>query len=188
MNPNHPIFVPLPDGRNGINTQDGVIPVTPVNIQASMEMTTAIMTPGGPIIMPIHDALAIQTTLAGHWLRRFEEIKEQLANARAQLNEAHGEGQVYELPADIHVTAEEFGELKHMQKVLHNYFGIDSVDGIERLYNDLDEARKVGQIATFKLPDEITVALRKLGVTTVGGLRAFLEHHNLHREAQLVDG
>lgn len=179
-------FVDLPGGGKGVKVADGsIIPVIPANVHADVNVRTTLVTENGPVILDVVDALALQQTVAKHWFDKVIRHEQLIADLRSQLNEASGEGRVYELPADVAVTPEEFGELKHMQRALSDHFGIDSVDGIVQLYAIIRD-NGTGK-AERAVPAELEVACRKLGFTTAGGFRAFLEHHNLRREAQLVD-
>lgn len=188
MNMNHPAFVDMPNGKKGLRAADGsLLECAPINLQVDINIKTVLPQFGGepPLILDAADALVIQTTMAAHWFALWQKQNNVIADLRAQLNEASGEGRVYELPADVAITVEELGQLKEIEKALDNFFDITDAEGIEQLYQNLHGD---GIVEMRPLPDELEVALRKLGVSTVGGLREFLTSHNLRREAQLVDG
>lgn len=170
----HPMFQPQPNGERHVLAADGTrLPVIPVNVQMEVTMTTAIIGPQGPTVMPVIDALSLQTTLAAHWYQKTVKQDEEIANLRAKLNEASGEGRVYELDAEIRITPEDFADLKDLEKAVAEELDCTSAE-------DVRELAKLGRMsATRPLPGELEVALRALGVTTIGGFREFLEHYKI---------
>lgn len=172
------------DSAPFVRAADGTdIPLAPVNIQVDFTIKTALVDALGQAqIVPIDQAISMQTALANHWFRKAQRQETEIADLKARLDEASREGRVYELAPDIAVTAEDFAELKSLQKVCAEQLGCESVEEVAKLAAGY---RMTG--VSRQLPSDMEVACRALGFITPGGLRAFLESHGLRDQIRQLE-